>query len=104
MIGERDKCTLREHASRKLLLVEKGGDGKTGLQLLSCNPSSSFRQEPGDGFVKFWCSGQKGVRERQEVLLSIRTLYQMKGVQETLLILASKSGCVEIVEEMVKLY
>jgi hypothetical protein len=85
------------------LIGEKDGDGKTGLQLLSCNPSSAFKQEPEDGFVKFWC-GEKGVQERQEVLLSIRTLYQMEGVQETLLILALKSGCVEIVEEILKLY
>ena len=75
------------------LIGEKDGDRKTGLQLLSCNPSA-FKQEPEDGFVKFRC-GEKEVRERQEVLLSIRILYQMEGVQETPWILAIKSGCLK---------
>ncbi|CAK7351521.1 unnamed protein product [Dovyalis caffra] len=48
--------------------------------------------------------GEKGGQERQEVLLSNRILDQMEGVGETPLILATKSGCVEIVEQILKLY
>jgi hypothetical protein len=33
------------------LIGQRDGDGMTGLQILSCNPSV-FKQEPEDGFIK----------------------------------------------------
>ncbi|XP_011002548.1 PREDICTED: ankyrin repeat-containing protein At5g02620-like isoform X6 [Populus euphratica] len=48
--------------------------------------------------------GEKGGKERQEVHLSNKILDKEESLGETPLILATKSGCVEIVEEILKLY
>ena len=48
--------------------------------------------------------GEKGGQERQEVHLSNKILDKEESLGETPLILATKSGCVEIVEEILKLY
>nr|XP_034896470.1 ankyrin repeat-containing protein At5g02620-like isoform X2 [Populus alba] len=136
------------------LIGQRDGDGMTGLQILSCNPSV-FKQEPEDGFIKLAKScgssawrkkvqkqkqlhrsavelakflvrkdtswecissgidvmkpkihkyGEKGGQERQEVHLYNTIPDQMESRAETPLILATKSGCVEIVEEILKAY
>ncbi|KAG6755796.1 hypothetical protein POTOM_039201 [Populus tomentosa] len=112
------------------LISEKDGDGMTSLQLLSCNPSA-FKQDPEDGFIKLavelakllsrndtsWevtyssidqskpkihrygeIGGQEGMS------LAARIPERMDDVGETPLILATKSGIVEIVEEILRLY
>nr|XP_034931757.1 uncharacterized protein LOC118062160 [Populus alba] len=48
--------------------------------------------------------GEKGGQERQEVHLFNKILDKEESLGETPLILATKSGCVEIVEEILKLY
>eukprot|EP00258_Populus_trichocarpa_P021466 XP_024437485.1 ankyrin repeat-containing protein At5g02620 isoform X3 [Populus trichocarpa] len=134
------------------LIGQRDGDGMTGLQILSCNPSV-FKQEPEDGFIKLaksCCSTawQEKVQNQKDkyksavelakllsrndtswevtyssidqskpkihrygeiggqegMSLAARIPERMDDVGETPLILATKSGIVEIVEEILRLY
>ncbi|KAF2308682.1 hypothetical protein GH714_012284 [Hevea brasiliensis] len=75
------------------LIDEKDLDRMTALQLLACEPSA-FKNDHEDGFINLgeadWSSA--GTQE------------QKANIGETPLILATESGCVEIVKEILRAY